>query len=165
MDLGTLGWVVLAVGTTLLLARSLIDPSKPGRPGGFTPEVRRARMMVVGIGSIILGLTMLLTDQCFPLMYSGSPFHDRSDYTNPNRLLGISILWLMFFTLLGWQGITIVRSREKMVANQRRNPDLVQPINITKKERWLQVMGWVFIVAAGGGFLWTIIGWISGIRD
>ena len=165
MDPGTVGWVTLALGIIVLLARGLIDPSKPGRPGDFTPEVRRGRLMIGGIWGIILGLTILLTAPHSPPGDSVSPFYIRSDHTNPNRALGISILWLLFSSFIGWQGITIVRSRKRMVANQRRNPDLVQPINITKQERRLQFMGWLFIVAAGGGFLWTIIGWISGILD
>ena len=119
-------------------------------------------MMVGGIGGIILGLTILLTAPHFPPGASVSPFYDKSDHTNPNRLLGILILWLMFFTLLGWQGITIVRSRKKMVANQRRNPDLVQPPDRTKEEKGLQVMGWVFVSAAGAGTMWAVITWILG---
>ena len=49
-----------------------------------------------------------------------------------------------------------------MVANQRRNLDLVQPINIIKKERLLQVMGWEFVIAAGAGTLWAVITWTLG---
>jgi len=60
MDPGTVGWVTLALGIIVLLARGLIDPSKPGRPGDFTPEVRRARMMVAGMGVIMVGLAVLL---------------------------------------------------------------------------------------------------------
>jgi len=59
-------------------------------------------------------------------------------------------------------GITIVRSRKRMVANQRRNPDLVQPIDITKEERRLQVLGWVCVIAAGAGTMWAVITWILG---
>ena len=149
MDPGTVGWVTLALGIIVLLARGLIDPSKPGTP----------------IGGIILGLMILLTAPHFPSGDSVSPFYDRSDHTNPNRPLGILILWLMFSSFIRWQGIAIIRSRKQRDATMKRSPDLVQPPDRTKEERWLQVMGWVFIVAAGGGFLWPIFGWISGIRD
>ena len=165
MDSGIVGWVTLALGIIVLLARGLIDPSKPGTPGDFTPEVRRGRLMIGGIGGIILGLMILLTAPHFPSGDSVSPFYDRSDHTNPNRPLGILILWLMFSSFIRWQGIAIIRSRKQRDATMKRSPDLVQPPDRTKEERWLQVMGWVFIVAAGGGFLWPIFGWISGIRD
>ena len=162
MDPGTVGWVTLALGIIVLLARGLIDPSKPGRPGDFTPEVRRARMMVAGMGVIMVGLAVLLVGHYFPTGYSGSPSYLKSDYTNPNRQLGISLLYLIVSTFTGWLGITIVRSRKRMVANQRRNPDLVQPIDITKEERRLQVLGWVCVIAAGAGTMWAVITWILG---
>lgn len=161
MNQETAGWIILAVGIVALLARHLIDPSKPGSPGNFNPEVRRMRMMVAGVGSIILGLTMLFVAHQLPPEYSGSPFYDKTDHTNPNRSLGTSILLLMFSSLIGWLGVSIIRTRQQMVANQRRNPELVQPIDMAKAERQLSVMGWAFVVAGGMGLLWAAVNFVS----
>jgi hypothetical protein len=118
-------------------------------------------MLVTGTSAVVFGLTLLFIIPDLPPVYSGSPFHE-PDVPNPNRLLGISILRLYGVIFTAWLGISILQSRKQRDSTMKRAIEIVQPIDRVKEEKGLQQLAWLLIIAAGVGFLWTVMTWISG---